>query len=83
MSAVNTGLLPARTISVGAVIFDKDKRSVFVVEDGKAKKVNVKTGFEESQSIEIVEGLKGDEEVIIAGKENVGNGSQVQIKAAR
>lgn len=69
----------ALTVPTSAVIFDKDKRSVFVIEEGKAGKVNVKTGFEESQSVEILDGLKGNEEVVIVGKENVENGSPVRF----
>ena len=74
--------LRALTVPAGAVVFEKDKRSVFLVEDGKAKKASVRTGFEEPQWVEILQGLKGDEAVIVAGKETVSNGSKVQVRGA-
>jgi RND family efflux transporter MFP subunit len=70
----------ALTVPTSAVVFNKDKRSVFVVQDGKAKSVNVKTGFEGPQWVEIVSGLTGGENVIVTGKENVSSGAPVQVK---
>lgn len=43
---------------------NKPKEVVFVVDNGKAKMVEVKTGISDDNYIEIIEGLKGDEEVI-------------------
>jgi RND family efflux transporter MFP subunit len=73
----------ALTVPTSAVVFEKDKRSVFVVENGKAKKGAVKTGFEGAQWIEITSGLMGNEQVIAVGKENVSNGASVQVKETR
>jgi RND family efflux transporter MFP subunit len=70
----------ALTVPTSAVAFDKEKRSVFIAESGKARKVNVKTGFEGPQWIEITGGLSGDEDVIATGKENVSNGGAVQVQ---
>lgn len=67
------------TVPTSAVVFEKDKRSVFVVEGGKAKKVSVKTGFEGSEWVEVVQGLTGREEVIVTGKENVSSGGNVAV----
>ncbi len=73
----------ALTVPTSAVVFEKDKRSVFIVEGGKAKKVNVKTGFEGPRWVEITVGLRGREDVIAVGKENVSSGSAVQVSTAR
>jgi len=70
----------ALTVPTSAVVFNKDKRSVFVVKDGKAKSVNVTTGFEGPEWVEIVSGLTGNEAVIVTGKENVSSGAPVQLK---
>jgi len=43
---------------------NKPKEVVFIVDNGKAKMVEVKTGISDDNYIEIIEGLKGDEEVI-------------------
>ncbi len=71
------------TVPTSAVVVEKDKRSIFVVEGSKAKKVSVQSGFEGAQWVEIVSGLTGNEDVIIMGKENVNNGSTIQFKSLR
>ncbi|MGK9369813.1 efflux RND transporter periplasmic adaptor subunit [Melioribacter sp. Ez-97] len=43
---------------------NKPQEVVFIVENGKAKMVKVKTGISDDNYIEIIEGLKGGEEVI-------------------
>ena len=42
--------------------------SVFIVEQGKAKAVTVRTGITDGQWIEITDGLRGDEDVVVVGK---------------
>jgi len=39
---------------------------VFTVQEGKARMVPVKTGIQDNNYIEIIEGLEGDEEVVVA-----------------
>ena len=43
-------------------------KSLFIVEQGKAKGVPVRTGITDGQWIEITDGLRGDEEVVVVGK---------------
>jgi HlyD family secretion protein len=43
---------------------NKPKEIVFIVKNGKAKSINVKTGLSDDNFIEIKEGLKSGEEVI-------------------
>ncbi len=43
---------------------NKPKEVVFIADNGKAKMVEVKTGISDDNYIEIIQGLKGDEEVI-------------------
>lgn len=45
---------------------EEAKEYVFVLDNGKVKKVAVKTGIQDDMNIEIKSGLKGDEEVVIA-----------------
>ncbi len=73
----------ALAVPTSAVLFEKDKRSVFVVQGGKANKLSVKTGFEGPQWVEITGGLHGNEDVIVTGKENVSNGAAVQVTRDR
>ncbi len=71
----------ALVVPSSAVLVEKDERAVFVVREGRAEKRAVKTGFEGPEWTEIVEGLTGEEAVIVTGKENVSKGGAVQIVA--
>lgn len=43
-------------------------KSVFIVEQSKAKAVPIHTGITDGQWIEITDGLRGDEDVVVVGK---------------
>jgi HlyD family secretion protein len=45
---------------------DEKQEVVFVYQDGKVKKQAVKTGIQDSESIEILEGLKAGDEIVYA-----------------
>lgn len=49
-----------------AVEKDEKQEVVFVLNDGRVKKVEVKTGIQDNTSIQILEGLKEGDEVVIA-----------------
>jgi membrane fusion protein, multidrug efflux system len=67
-------LLPA-----DAVLVEKAKTSVFVVESGKAKKLPVKTGFSDGASFEILDGIPPNAGVILFGKQVLNDGQLVQV----
>ena len=56
------------------------QKSVFVVDQGEARKVSIKTGIDDGIWVEIVEGLTGNEEVVVVGRANVTDGQKVQPK---
>ncbi|HMJ89994.1 MAG TPA: efflux RND transporter periplasmic adaptor subunit [Candidatus Acidoferrum sp.] len=62
-----------------AVLVEKAKTSVFLVENGKARKVPVKTGFADGASFEII-GVPADATVISIGKQSLNDGQPVQVK---
>jgi HlyD family secretion protein len=66
---------------------NKPKEVVFVVNEGKAKMTEVKTGISDDTYIEILEGLKGDEEVITgpyrAISKDLEDGSKLSITSKR
>lgn len=68
------------TVPVAAVLAQGAERSVFVVQDGKAKQVKVKTGLESPEWIQIVDGLRGGEEVIVASAGLLTDGSAVSVR---
>lgn len=70
-------VLPAKAL-LGAAT---DKPYVFVVEGGKAKKVDVTVGMRNGISVQILSPLKGGEEVIVSGQNYVSEGSAVKTQA--
>lgn len=62
----------------------KALEGVFIVENGKAKFVKVKTGISDDTYIEIIEGLKGDEEIVTGSYRAISrelkDGSRVRIE---
>src|SRR5690606_6492175 len=68
-------------LPVDAVLKEKAGSSVFLVDGGKAKKVPVKVGFDDGASVEIVEGIAPDAQVIVVGKTPMANGQPVNVEA--
>ena len=61
-----------------AVISTPKGKSLFVVEEGKAKSITVQTGISDGHWMEITAGLRGDEEVVAVGKRRLLDGTPVQ-----
>jgi len=56
-------------------------KSVFIVDQGKAKLVPIKTGIDDGIWMEVVEGLSGSEDVVVVGKSNLQDGQTVKASA--
>ncbi len=69
----------ALLVPVAAVHTDGTRHSVYIVRDGIAHSVEVRTGVETPDHIQITSGLNGDEEVIVAAGGFLKNGSKVQV----
>nr|WP_240615494.1 efflux RND transporter periplasmic adaptor subunit [Alteromonas facilis] len=68
-------LLPRR-----ALLSIDNADSVFVINDkGVAEKVTVTTGFQNSEYVEILDGLNGSEQVVTAGHHNLKDQSPVEV----
>jgi multidrug efflux pump subunit AcrA (membrane-fusion protein) len=61
------------------VVKPDGSKFVFIVEDSKAIMTKVETGIEANEKIEILNGVKFGQKVIIAGQENLKDGSKVKI----
>src|ERR1051326_2470138 len=70
----NTLLVP-----MDAVAFEKAGTSVFTVADGRTKKLPVKTGFNDGASVEILDGLAQEQQIVLLGKMTLNNGQAVTI----
>ena len=62
-----------------AVLEDGGKTYVYLLQDDKAVKRDVKVGFDTGEYIEILEGLKKGETIITKGQQYVENGSKVKV----
>ena len=74
----DTLLLP-----VEALVQEKAGASVFTLAGNKARKIPVKTGFNDGQHVEILSGLNPDQVIILAGKQPLSDGQAVKPMEAR
>lgn len=70
----------ALAIPPAAIVSSKNgkEKSVFVVDQGKAKLVPIQTGIDDGVWVEVVEGLTGSEEVVVVGKGGLNDGQVVR-----
>ena len=64
-----------------AVVRELHESFVFVAQDGKARKRAVTLGLEEGERLEVVEGLKAGEQVVISGQGALKDEAPVSIVA--
>lgn len=63
-----------------SAIVDVDtEAAVFVVEDGVARRREVKTGYSNGPNVEILEGLAGDEDIVVVGQNSLRDGGKVRV----
>ncbi len=62
-----------------AIIDEAGETSVFVVEDEKAVRKIIETGYANNGQIEIVAGLTGSEKIVVVGQAGLRDGSKVSI----
>lgn len=70
----------AITIPKDALLKDASDNYVFAVENGKAKRINVKAGVTEDNIVEITGGLTTSTEIITTGQEFARDGAKVQVQ---
>jgi RND family efflux transporter MFP subunit len=71
----------ALVIPPAALISETNSKAIFVIDGGQAKKVPVKTGIDDGVWVEVVSGLKGDEDVVVVGKSRLADGMRVKASA--
>src|SRR6059036_2820624 len=69
----------ALLVPVDALVVERAGAFVFTVMDSKAKKIPVKTGFNDGFNVEIVSGVRPDQPVILVGKRPFSDGQTVKI----
>ena len=68
-------------IPPSALVTENSGKAVFIVENGRAKKVPIKTGIDDGMAIEVLSGLEGTEQVIVGGQDQLKDGSPVTTVA--
>ena len=62
-----------------AIISNRNRKYVYIVERNTALVRNIKTGLEDEENIQIVEGLKENDNLVIRGHETLRDNSRVKI----
>ncbi|MCA1320070.1 efflux RND transporter periplasmic adaptor subunit [Bacillus tianshenii] len=60
-----------------AILYEESTSYVFLIEDGKALRRDVTTGFRDGELIQIVEGLTKGQKVAVGGKERLKDGTDI------
>ncbi len=69
----------ALVVPRNALLEDGGQPAAYVVRDGKALRTTLKLGYDDAGWVEVREGLKAGDEVVIAGKAALREGSAVQV----
>ena len=59
---------------------ERNRRIVFVVDQGIARAKNIRLGLEEKNNVEVLSGLDKDDQLVIRGYETLRDGSKVKIQ---
>ena len=79
-----TGISTAAVvIPVTAILYEAEKTKVFIVEKDRAMEKYVKTGNKYGDVMEIIDGLKEGDKVVLAGQQNLSEGIKVSSNVAR
>ncbi|MFP4547361.1 MAG: efflux RND transporter periplasmic adaptor subunit [Fidelibacterota bacterium] len=54
-------------------------KSCYIVKDGKAVKVDLKTGITDEENTQVFEGINPDDKLIVIGQHNIADGAKVKI----
>jgi membrane fusion protein (multidrug efflux system) len=68
-------VIPESSVLVNA----KGDTIIFVFKDGKVHSRKVKTGIEQGHLIQIMQGVKSNEKVVVSGHEHLKNGASVRV----
>ncbi len=67
-------VMPKRALSVESL-----SDTVFVVEHGQAVRRDIEIGYEESNVVEVLSGLRAGDRVIVVGQDGLTDGTPVQV----
>jgi membrane fusion protein (multidrug efflux system) len=67
----------ALVIPKRALVEEDDRTAVYVVENGEVTRRVIETGIETTDVVEVLDGLSGDEEIVVIGQSGLREGSKV------
>jgi len=67
-------------VPITALLYEAEKVRVFVVEGDRARERRVKLGSKYGEVMEIIEGVKEGERVVVVGQQNLSEGAKVAVK---
>jgi RND family efflux transporter MFP subunit len=68
----------ALVIPPGAIVTKDAAKSVFIVENNRAKLVPIRTGISDGRWVDVTEGLTGTEDIVVVGKAKLTEGALAQ-----
>ncbi|MDD5171100.1 MAG: efflux RND transporter periplasmic adaptor subunit [Syntrophales bacterium] len=73
--------VPRETVAIPitAILYEASDLKVFIVENGRAVERPIRVGQKFGQSMEITEGLKGGEMLVVTGQNNLAKGVKVDV----
>lgn len=69
----------AQLVPLKAILVTDTETSLFVVEDNKAKKLTVETGYEENGFVELLSPIDADTPIITVGQQSLKVGTEVKV----
>lgn len=66
-------------VPVTALLYENNKIKVFIVEGDQARQLFVRVGGKYGETIEVVEGLKGGENLVVVGQNNLAEGVKLHV----
>lgn len=70
----------ALLVPMGALVREKVNTVAYIYAGGTAKKVVVKTGFNDGTNVEVTDGLRPEDPVILTGQQALSDGQPVKLK---
>jgi len=69
----------ARLIPKAALIYEGEKALFFIVEDNKARRIELKKGFEDNEKVEVLNDLPVGTSVVVLGQNGLKEGSPIKV----
>jgi membrane fusion protein (multidrug efflux system) len=66
-----------------AIVDAETDEAVFIVDGGQAERRTITTGYTRGDRVEVVEGLSGEEEVVVVGQGGLKHGARVDVVRRR